>query len=157
MPHVFTRPVSALLLSLVVTAPAAAQFTRVTAALGGAQPNGMNGAGVLSANGRFVAFESEASNLIAGDSNDSIDVFVRDLVTLTTTRVSVGQDGLERVGNSGVIADVGNDGQVDISEDGRYVVFMSRAPLAAGDAATCEYLGEPGNCPDIYVRDRIGG
>ena len=34
---------------------------------------------------------------------------------------------------------------------------MSRAPLAAGDAASCAYLGETGNCPDIYLRDRIAG
>ena len=80
---------------------------------------------------------------------------MRDLIAGTTTRVSLAKDGLERVGNSGLIFDVGDDGQLDISDDGRYVVFMSRAPLAPGDAATCTYLGETdGNCPDIYVRDR---
>ena len=55
-----------------------------------------------------------------------------------------------------MIFDIGGDGQLDISGDGRYVVFMSRAPLASGDTASCEYLGETGNCPDIYLRDRIG-
>ena len=55
-----------------------------------------------------------------------------------------------------MIFDIGGDGQLDISADGRYVVFMSRAPLASGDAASCDYLGETLNCPDIYLRDRIG-
>ena len=103
-----------------LAAPAAAQLTRVTAALGGVPPDRPNGAGVLSADGRFVAFESEASNLVTGDTNDSIDVFVRDLLTMTTTRVSVANDGQERVGNSGAtVIDIGGDGQLDISDDGR--------------------------------------
>jgi Tol biopolymer transport system component len=157
MPHVFLRRLAPLAAALALAAPASAQLTRVTAGLGGVPPNGVNGAGVLSANGRFVAFESEASNLVTGDTNDSIDVFVRDLLTATTTRVSVAQDGLQRTGHSGVIFDIGGDGQLDISDDGRYVVFMSRAPLAAGDAVQCEYLGEFLNCPDIYLRDRVGG
>jgi hypothetical protein len=144
---------------LALAAPAAAQYTRVTVALSGQQPNGANGAGVLSADGRFVAFESAASNLVAGDTNNSTDVFVRDLVAGTTTRVSVAQDGLERVGDSGTNFDnsIGADGHHDISGDGQFVVFMSRAPLAPGDAASCAYLGVTGNCPDIYVRDRTGG
>ena len=157
MQHVFARRFAPLVVCLALAAPAAAQPTRVTAALGGNPPNGPNGAGVLSADGRFVAFESEASNLVTGDTNDSTDVFVRDLLTMTTTRVSVARTACERIGNSGVIFDIGGDGQLDISGDGRYVVFMSRAPLASGDTASCEYLGETGNCPDIYLRDRIGG
>ncbi len=80
---------------------------------------------------------------------------MRDLLALTTTRVSVAEDGLQRVGNSGVIFDIGNDGQLDISDDGRYVVFMSRAPLAPGDVALCSYKARTGNCPDIYLRDRV--
>jgi hypothetical protein len=70
MPHVFLRHVAPLAASLALAAPASAQLTRVTAALGGVPPNGVNGAGVLSGNGRFVAFESEASNLVTGDTND---------------------------------------------------------------------------------------
>ncbi len=60
MPYVLARRFAPLLVCLALAAPAAAQHTRVTAALGGAQPNGMNGAGVLSADGHFVAFESDA-------------------------------------------------------------------------------------------------
>ena len=54
-------------------APAAAQHTRVTAALGGVPPDGVNGAGVLSADGRFVAFESDASNLVAHRRHQRLD------------------------------------------------------------------------------------
>ena len=157
MLHVLARRFAPLAVCLALAAPAAAQHTRVTAALGGIPPDGPNGAGVLSADGRYAAFESEASNLVTGDTNLSTDVFVRDLLTATTTRVSLHQDGQERAGNSGMVVDIGNDGQLDISDDGRYVVFMSRAPLANGDAAACEYLGETLNCPDIYLRDRIAG
>ena len=158
MPYVFARRFALLVVCLALATRAAAQQPiRVTGALGGNPPNGVNGAGVLSADGRYVAFESEASNLVTGDGNESTDVFVRELLTMTTTRVSVANDGLERPGNSGVIFDIGGDGQLDISADGRYVVFMSRAPLASGDSASCEYLGETLNCPDIYLRDRIGG
>ena len=70
MQYVFARRFDAASSSvLALAAPAAAQQpTRVTAALGGNPPNGVNGAGVLSADGRFVAFESEASNLVTGDT-----------------------------------------------------------------------------------------
>ena len=158
MSYAFARRFAPLLVCLALAAPAAAQHTRVTGALGGNPPNGANGGGVLSANGRFVAFESQASNLVTGDTNDSTDVFVRDVLSGTTTRVSVANDGLQREGHSGSsFVDIGIDGQLDISADGRYVVFMSRAPLAADDTVSCEYLGEAFNCPDIYLRDRIGG
>jgi Tol biopolymer transport system component len=153
------RRVVPMVACLALAAPAAAQYVRVTTALGGAQPNGVNGVGVISADGRFAAFESAASNLVAGDTNNSTDIFVRDLVTLTTTRVSVAQDGSQRDGDSGTDFDASTDGtgELDISDDGRYVVFVSRAPLAPGDAAICISGGVNANCPDIYVRDRIGG
>jgi len=156
MPCSFSDRLAPLAVCLALAAPAAAQHTRVTAALGGVPPDGLNGGGVLSADGRFVAFASEASNLVTGDTNDAIDVFVRDLATVTTTRVSVANGGQQGAGHSGAaFIDIGGGGQLDISDDGRYVVFMSRAPLAPGDAAQCEYLGETSNCPDIYLRDRI--
>ena len=146
--HALTRRVVPLIACLALAVPAAAQYTRVTTGLGGAQPNGTNGLGVLSADGRFAAFESAASNLVSGDANNSTDIFVRDLVLGETTRVSVAQDGSERVGDSGTDFDTSTDGTgpLDISADGRYVVFVSQAPLAPGDAAAC---GNAGNCPDI--------
>jgi hypothetical protein len=93
-------------------------------------PNGFSGNGPsfepsITADGRYVAFSSYASNLVAGDSNKSQDVFLRDLQAGTTTLVSVGQDGVS-FGSS-------NSWQPTISVDGRYVLFHSLARnLAAG-------------------------
>ena len=50
----------------------------------------------MSADGRYVAFSSAATNLVAGDTNDANDIFVRDRQANTTTRVSVGFDGSQR-------------------------------------------------------------
>ena len=72
----------------------------------------------LSANGRFVAFTSRAPNLVEGDLNGMSDVFVHDLVTGRTTRVSVSADGAEANGDSFVSG---------ISADGRVVAFTSFA------------------------------
>src|SRR5262245_17805320 len=79
----------------------------------------------LSADGRFIAFASDATNLVSGDTNDTTDVFVHDRETGETTRVSVASDGKQ-----------GNDysRDPDISDDGRYVVFESAADnLVKGD------------------------
>src|SRR5438067_2367503 len=55
----------------------------------GAQGNGVSSSASVSADGRYVAFYSQATNLVPGDTNGTFDVFVRDLLTNTTTRVSV--------------------------------------------------------------------
>src|SRR5258705_2182336 len=70
--------------------------------------------GVISADGRFVAFQSFADNLVSGDQNQTIDVFVHDLVTGTTELVSVDAYGTQ--GNGGSYSSA-------ISADGRYVAF----------------------------------
>ena len=72
----------------------------------------------VSADGRYVAFESEARNLVSDDNNKKKNVFVRDRAFGTTTRVSVASDGTEANGESGEPA---------VSADGRYVVFESKA------------------------------
>jgi len=96
----------------------------------------------LSASGRYVAFESSATNLVAGDTNRLADVFVHDLRTGRTQRVSVSSSGRQAGGdrtNNGSNAPV-------ISADGRRVVFHSYASnLVAGDT---------NRVPDIFVRDR---
>jgi len=92
----------------------------------------------ISADGRFVAFYSGASNIVPGDTNDSSDIFVRDTLTNTTTRVSV-----DSAGNQG------NRGSTEpsISADGRFVVFYSFASnLVPGDT---------NNSDDIFVRDTL--
>jgi VCBS repeat-containing protein len=79
----------------------------------------------LSADGNFVAFASDASNLIGSDGNDKTDVFVFDRDAQQITRVSVASDGTEANGASF---------RPVISPDGRYVVFASDASnLVAGD------------------------
>src|SRR5439155_25296092 len=79
---------------------------RVSVSSTGAQANGnsglLNGMGgpSISADGRYVAFDSQASNLVKGDTNGAIDVFVRDRLTGTTERVSVARNGAQVNGDS---------------------------------------------------------
>ena len=97
-------------------------------------PNGVQGDGpsedtALSADGRFVAFASYASNLVPGDTNggsdNEPDAFVHDRQTGRTTRVSVGPNG--RQSNS-------SSYQPALSADGRFVAFQSGASnLVPGD------------------------
>jgi Tol biopolymer transport system component len=90
----------------------------------GARANGFSEYPTISANGRYVAFISGASNLVPGDTNDAADVFVADLKTSTIRRVSLS--------SAGVQADEGSY-SVSISADGRYAAFNSPATtLAAG-------------------------
>src|SRR5262245_12493552 len=58
----------------------------------------------ISRDGRFVAFSSEATNLVHGDSNGTADVFVRDRLLGTTTRVSVASDGTQASGTEPAIS-----------------------------------------------------
>jgi len=91
----------------------------------------------LSQGGRYVAFESAATNLVAGDTNGVVDVFVRDNVAGVTERVSVASDGTQGDGPSRAPA---------ISDDGRFVAFETDATnLVAGDAD---------DDADVVVHDR---
>src|SRR5262249_39941569 len=80
----------------------------------------------ISGNGRYVGFASKASNLVPDDTNGAWDVFVHDLTTRQTTRVSVSNGGIQRDANSGFYG-------VDISADGRYVVFASSGDVFLHD------------------------
>ena len=103
----------------------------------GTSGNSISYFGAMSADGRFVAFQSFASDLVPGDTNGSVDVFVRDREAGTTQRVSVGPGGLQ--------ADDGS-ATAGISADGRLVSFQSLAAnLVTGD----------GNAAwDVFVHDR---
>ena len=106
----------------------------------GAQGNGDSSTAVISADGRYVAFKSGASNLVATDTNNRGDVFVRDRVARVTRRVSVGPGGAQAVN--------GGNFNLAISEHGRYVVFDSSASnLVARDT---------NDAWDVFVRDRFG-
>jgi Tol biopolymer transport system component len=100
---------------------------RVSLGPRGAQGNRFSLNPAISGDGRVVAFQSDAGNLVPGDTNDAWDVFVRLLATGTTRRVSVGPGGAQ-------VADGTDSGVPDISADGRFVAFTSRSPdLVAGD------------------------
>jgi Tol biopolymer transport system component len=107
----------------------------------GAQANANCGAdSAISADGRYVAFYSAATNLVSGDTNGFSDVFVRDRVAGTTECVSV-----DATGATGDQDSVG----AAISADGRYVAFSSLASnLVSGDT---------GNHLDVFMRDRQNG
>jgi Ca2+-binding RTX toxin-like protein len=112
--------------------------TLVSASSSGEIANGGSIRGSISADGRFVAFSSRATNLVPGDTNNSDDIFVRDLSTNTTTRVSISSTGNQ--GNR-------DSGSASISADGRFVTFSSEASnLVPGDT---------NNKEDIFVRDLL--
>jgi len=114
--------------------------TRVSVSSAGVQGDRDSGNAVLSSDGRFVAFSSPATNLILGDTNDCLDVFVHDRRTRHTSRVSVNSLGGQGNGRSTEPA---------ISADGRYVAFRSRASdLVPGDT---------NDAWDVFVHDRQTG
>jgi len=100
----------------------------------------------LSADGRFVAFESDATNLVPVDTNGVTDVFVHDRLTATTDRVSVDSAGAQANDGSNFPA---------ISADGSVVAFVSTATnLVPDDTNVCGSFMTPGSCPDLFVRVR---
>jgi hypothetical protein len=91
----------------------------------------------INGDGRYVLFRSNASNLVAGDTNGLDDLFVRDCTGLTTKRVNVSSTGVQA-------NDTSYMGK--ISNDGLFVVFSSAAStLVAGDTNVAE---------DVFIRDR---
>jgi Tol biopolymer transport system component len=113
---------------------------RVSVDSAGDQGNGVSYYASISGDGRYVAFESDATNLVAGDENDQRDIFLHDLNTGMTTLISVSSGGVQTDNISR---------QPDISFDGNFVVFHSEATnLVAGDT---------NNHPDVFIRDLVNG
>ena len=98
----------------------------------------------VSADGRFAAFESDASNLVPDDTNAIPDIFVRDRLLGVTERVSVDSNGSQAEGG-GIYA----TSSPVISADGRYVAFQSKS--------TNLVPGDTNGKADIFVRDRQTG
>jgi Tol biopolymer transport system component len=125
---------------------------RVSVASDGSQGNDQSSDWIhlsISADGRFVVFASDASNLVEGDINGKTDIFVRDRLTGITEHISVSSDGNQ--GNGDSVAP-------SISANGRYVAFISKASnLVSGD--TNNYCGDnkDENCSDVFVHDRQTG
>jgi hypothetical protein len=106
--------------------------------------NVANGASVepaISGNGRYVAFASWASNLVAGDTNAANDDFVRDTQTGTTRRVDLDASGTQI--HAGVSAT-----RPSISDTGRYITFETQARLVSGDVD---------GVPSVYRKDMTTG
>ena len=111
---------------------------RVSVSSTGAQGNDQSRDPAISSDGRYVAFSSDASNLVPGDTNATRDVFVRDRKLGTTRRVSVSSN--ETQGNSVSF------GLPVITSDGRYVAF--------GSDASNLVPGDTNGSADVFVRDR---
>src|SRR5262249_997115 len=112
-------------------------LTLVSSDGAGAQANNVSFQPAISADGRFIAFSSDADNLVAGDTNGATDVFVKDLHTGNITRVSTDAAGNEADSPSAMAA---------ISADGRYVVFGSVADNLVPEAT-----------PGLFVKDTQTG
>jgi Tol biopolymer transport system component len=95
---------------------------------------------VISADGDFVVFDSNATDLVAGDTNNKRDVFVFDVNAATLERVSLGPGGVEGDKDSRF---------PDISADGNLALFVS--------SATNLIVGDTNGWQDIFVRDRAAG
>jgi Tol biopolymer transport system component len=113
---------------------------RVSVAGNGDEANQESSLAAISANGRHVAFASEADNLVPGDGNGQADVFVRDRQTGATTRLSVSSNGTEANGVSGLPS---------VSANGRYVLFSS--------SATNLVPGDGNGAMDAFYHDRQTG
>ena len=119
---------------------ASGTMTRISVGPGGAQGNGSSESASMNANGRYIVFESTASNLVEGDTNHASDVFLYDQASGVTSRVSVSRSGRQANGPSAMPA---------ISADGRYVAFQSLASnLVRGDT---------NGFADVFVRDLATG
>ncbi len=120
--------------------PQTTKNTLITVGWDGSPANGDSYFPVISDNGRYVVFSSLASNLVPNDTNETMDVFLFDLETEQMELISVASDGTQGNNFSG-------DGvKIDVSDDGRYVVFTSRASNLVPNDTNGIY--------DIFVRDR---
>lgn len=115
--------------------------TRISVSSAGAEGNGESFEPAITADGRLIAFASRATNLVPGDTNGLIDVFVKDRVTGSIERVSVSGAEFQVTG--------GHSFQPSISADGRRVAFFSDA--------TNVVSGDSNGNGDVFVRDRQAG
>lgn len=113
---------------------------RVSVSTGGGQSNNQSIESSISADGRYIAFSSLASNLVENDTNGKFDIFVHDISTNQTARVSVSSDRTQGDGDSRFPS---------ISADGRFVAFMSfSSNLVPGDI---------NGTSDVFVHDKNTG
>ncbi len=111
--------------------------TRVSVDSNGVEGNGESTFPALSSDGQFIVFQSEATNLVVGDTNAVIDIFLHDTQTGDTTRVSVDSNGNESNNESYAY--------VNISSTGRYIVYESQASNLV--------VGDTNSSYDIFIHD----
>lgn len=138
--------VTAALPAVATSGPAAEQVeavrvVRASVSSAEAEGNHHSFGGAVSANGRFIAFASQASNLVPGDTNDDLDVFVRDVREGTTERVSLRSSGAQTTG-------LYETRYIALSPGGRFVAFTTDARLVRGDRNGID---------DVYIHDRTTG
>jgi TolB protein len=124
--------------------PGGIATVRVSVDSSGAQADGHSSHPSISADGRFIAFECDAGNLVPGDTNGVYDVFVHDRSSGATERVSVGSAG-EEGDRPSFLSSVASS----ISADGRFVAFTSYA--------TNLVPGDTNGVNDTFLRDRVAG
>lgn len=105
---------------LAAAMPLGCAVERISVASGGGQANNQSRYAAISGNGRYVVFTSDATNLVAADSNGAADIFLRDRALGTTTRISNKSDGSQ----SDAVSYAAN-----ISGDGSRIVFASHGHL----------------------------
>jgi uncharacterized repeat protein (TIGR01451 family) len=132
--------VAASLLLITIGNCLAAETARISINTSGAEGSSESNFSSISANGRYVAFSSNASNLVEGDTNGIRDIFIRDRFTSKTNLISVNSTGQQANADSW---------NASISADGKFVAFTSSAAnLVSGDT---------NGFPDIFVRNLAAG
>jgi Tol biopolymer transport system component len=147
--HRASRPAAAGVLALLLVPGTDTQVRAQTAGavdlasigLSGSAGNGASSGVAVNTDDNFVVFYSDASNLVAADTNNARDIFVRDMGAQTTERVSVSSTGAQA--NQ---ASHATGGAPAISGDGQIVAFYS--------AATNLVAGDTNHQPDVFVRSR---
>lgn len=120
-------------------------FRRVSVASDGRQANGRSDLATITPDGRHVAFWSRATNLVPGDTNEVPDVFVRNLATGVTARVSVNSEGGQTTGWQWYVPS--QSGAPAMSSDGRFIGFLTDTDgLVPGDTE---------HDHDVFIRDRL--
>jgi Tol biopolymer transport system component len=144
--HSFSSCLSLLVAATLLGTLAPAQAVeRISVATGGGQGNSQSRYPAISGNGRYVVFTSDATNLVASDTNATADVFLRDRWLGTTTRISTTSTGAQSDGTSY---------KANISGDGMRIVFPSHGQLVAGAGyQNCYLLDRSANT--LQVLDRF--
>jgi hypothetical protein len=113
---------------------------RISVSSSGLQSNGPSIFPDISADGRFIVYESDADNLVPNDTNNATDIFLNDRINQTTERISLNSNEQQINGNSSYAI---------IAADNRHVTYVSYASDADPD--------DPNTIGDIYVRDLTAG